>query len=160
MIDFTVTGDQAVMGRLRAMPPRIHAAIVASMQREMFALAAYVKAEKLTGQVLKTRTGTLRRKVNARVTETPETVTGQVGVKLAYAAIHEYGFDGSESVKAHTRTIHQAFGHPLAAPVVVQVQSFSRHMKMPERSYLRSALRERAPNIMAALELAAREATV
>lgn len=158
MIDFTITGDEAVIGRLRAMPPRIQAAITATMQREMIGLSGYIKAEKLSGQVLKTRTGTLRRKVNARVTASETAVTGQVGVQLAYAAIHEYGFDGTEQVRAHTRTIHQAFGHALASPVVVQVQSFSRHMKMPERSFLRAGLRERAPGILSALETAATEA--
>lgn len=101
-----------------------------------------VKESKLSGQVLKNRTGTLRRSINQRVDTTSTGVTGTVGTNKSYAAVHEYGFDGQVTVRAHMRQIKQAFGVALKTPKEIQVNSFSRHMRMPERSFLRSALRE------------------
>lgn len=141
MIQFTVVGDQAVVSMLQAKVPKLTAAVRNSVTRASIMLLAYVKANKLSGQVLKNRTGTLRRKINFRVTESPGKITGQVGVKLAYAAAHEYGFDGTVSVKASLRTIKQAFGRSIA-PVTFPVRSYTRHMHLPERSFLRSSLRE------------------
>jgi phage gpG-like protein len=105
-----------------------------------------VKERKLSGQVLKNRTGTLRRKINYQLRETPTEVSASVGVQLSYAAVHEYGFDGIVTVKEHLRTITQAFGRPIA-PVHVHRGAHQRHMKLPERSFLRSSLRENAPSI-------------
>src|SRR5450759_2228943 len=105
MISFSVEGDAAVVRMLQAKVPALTTAVRTSVTRATFALVAYVKANKLSGQVLKNRTGTLRRKINGRVTETSNSITGIAGVKLAYAAAHEYGLDIDESVRAHLRTI-------------------------------------------------------
>jgi phage gpG-like protein len=155
MISFTVQGDAAVVRMLQAKVPALNAAVRSSVTRATFALVAYVKANKLSGQVLKNRTGTLRRKINGRVSETSNSITGQVGVKLAYAAAHEYGFDGNENVRAHLRTIKQAFGREIA-PVTFQVQAYTRHVHLPERSFLRSSLSEMTP----AIQTMIREAVV
>lgn len=146
MISFSVDGDAAVVRMLQAKVPALTAAVRSSVTRASIMLLAYVKANKLSGQVLHVRTGTLRRKVNYRVTESANTVTGSVGVKLAYAAAHEYGFDGTENVREHLRTIKQAFGRSIA-PVTFTVHAHSRHMHLPERSFLRSSLRELTPEI-------------
>ena len=146
MISFSVDGDAAVVRMLQAKVPALTAAVRTSVTRATFALVAYVKANKLSGQVLKVRTGTLRRKINGRVSETSTAIMGQVGVKLSYAAAHEYGFDGDESVRAHVRTIKQAFGRSIA-PTTVSVRAFNRHIHLPERSFLRSSLREMTPEI-------------
>jgi hypothetical protein len=50
------------------------------------------------------------------------------------------------------RTITEAFGHPLKNPVRVQVSQFTRHMKMPERSFLRSAVADKKDEIMKELQ--------
>lgn len=101
-----------------------------------------VKAEKLSGQVLKNRTGTLRRSINYRVDVGFSSIVGTVGTNKEYAAAHEYGFDGEVTVKEHLRMIKQAFGQQLKTPKQITVSSHSRHMRLPERSFLRSALRE------------------
>ena len=140
MIDFTVSGDEAVIARLKRMSPAVQTAVSAAVTRACIMLTAVAKA-KVSGPVLKTKTGTLRRKINYRVVEGADSVVGTVGLKLAYGAIHEYGFDGSGTVKSYQRTIKEAFGHAIS-PRTVVVRSFTRHMKMPERSYLRSSLAE------------------
>ena len=142
------------------------------VSRLTIALLRMVKEQKLSGQVLKNQTGTLRRKVNQQVVSDDQAVVGKVGVKLSYAAAHEFGFDGMVTVKAHLRrakaqmalalrtrkdgsTFHSSNGKGQGE---ISVKSFERHMKLPERSYLRSALREMAPDIQAGLEAAVRKA--
>ena len=148
MIEFRVEGDQAVIKSLSARVPKLTRAIVNSVTRSSIMLVRYVKEKKLSGQVLKVRTGTLRRKVNYRVTQSPSEVVGAVGVKLSYAAAHEYGLDVQETVREHLRTAKQAFGRPIAG-VTFSVRAHTRHMKLPERSFLRSSLHELTPEIQA-----------
>ena len=65
-------------------------------------------SDKLSGQVLKNRTGTLRRSINQHVEETDTSITGILGADMdiaRYARAHEYGFRGTVQVPAHTRTI-------------------------------------------------------
>lgn len=158
MIAVTLSGDRAVALELRGMTLRVHDALRRAITRESLLLLAAVKEEKLSGQVLKTRTGTLRRSINRRQMETATGIRATVGTNVAYAAIHEYGFDGTQTVRAHMRQITRAFGRPLAASVMVSVGGFERHVNMPERSFLRSALAERRPAILAALEAAVAKA--
>lgn len=158
MIEFSVQGEDAVIRMLSAKVPKITASVHGSIMRASIMLVRYVKENKLSGQVLKNRTGTLRRKVNYRVTETAGAITGSVGVKLSYARSHEYGLDTEEYVKAHLRTIKQAFGRPIN-PVQVSVSAHTRHMKLPERSFLRSSLRELTPEIQAMIRAGVMGAT-
>lgn len=146
MITGKVVGDETLILRLNTMGPRLRERLKVAVTREAVALTRYVKEQKLSGQVLRNRTGTLRRKINYVVNEGVNDVTATVGVKLAYAGIHEYGFDGTETVREHLRTITQAFGRTIS-PVQVTVREFSRHMHMPARSFLRSSLQENAPAI-------------
>lgn len=141
MITSRITGDTAVLLKLRSMGIGIRDALRTAVRRESIALTRYVKENKLSGQVLKNRTGTLRRKINSSVRETPTSIVGSVGVRLSYAAAHEYGIDKTVSVREHLRTIKQAWGRPIE-PMSVAVQAHQRHMHSPERSFLRSSLRE------------------
>lgn len=54
----------------------------------------------------------------------------------AYAAAHQEGSNKQVTVKAHTRTIKEAFGVRLAKAVTVHVASYSRAMNLPARPYL------------------------
>lgn len=152
MIKITVN-DQAVMANLRSMGPRIREALRAAMTREAIALTRHTKEEKLSGQVLKNRTGTLRRSINFHVTENAAGVSASVGTNSKYGHAHEYGFTGAVSVREHLRTVKQAFGRPID-PVSVSVREHLRNMKLPERSFLRSSLRERTPSISEQLRAA------
>lgn len=59
-----------------------------------------------------------------------------VGSTLAYAAVHNDGFDGRVTVSAHVRRITKAFGRALKSPVNANVRSFTRAMHIPQREYL------------------------
>jgi phage gpG-like protein len=123
----------------------------------VFALSNKIKFEKLSGQVLKNRTGTLRRSITPTVKEGGSSVTGEVATNIEYAGVHEFGYSGSQSVKAHLRTIKQAFGRPLKSPVTQNVSAHSRHVNFPERSFMRTALNEMEPQIRAQFESALSE---
>lgn len=75
-------------------------------------------------------------------------VAGSYGVP--YAAIHEFGYNGPQTVSPHTRTITKAFGKPIS-PVTVQINGFTRYMRMPEKPYLRPAIKKQSRFIMGQL---------
>ena len=102
--------------------------------------------------------GRLRRSIFSTTTETATSVEGTVASSgdVKYARIHEYGFDGPETVAAHTRNIKQAFGRAIE-PKTIFVREFTRQMHMPERSFLRSALADMREEIGQGLKDAVRE---
>lgn len=159
MIVAEVVGAERVVAFLEALPERTRKVLKEEVNRLGLALLRKVKEEKLTGQALKVRTGTLRRGINLKVTETDAAFVASVGTNVAYARIHELGFDGTQNVQAHLRTIKQAWGMQLKSPVEVKVRAFTRHMKMPKRSFLATALSEMAPEISERLQAAVRGAT-
>ena len=60
----------------------------------------------------------------------------RIGTNVIYAAIHQYGFSGSQSVKAHKRTVTSIFGRRLSRPLEQRIGAFTRTMTMPARPFL------------------------
>lgn len=148
MIIFKINGDEDTQKMLRQSYPAVQEQVSRSITRLTLQLLTRVKEEKLSGQVLKNRTGRLRRSINSRFdTASGGKVAGYVGTNVEYAKIHELGFNGNMTVKAHLRQITQAFGKKLLSPKMVEVRSHSRHVNLPERSFLRSALKEMEPDV-------------
>lgn len=102
-------------------------------------LSNKIKSQKLTGNPLKVQTGLLRNSIHSTATSKNNIYTTNVGTNIRYAAIHEYGFRGSQSIRSHSRTITQAFGKPISSTTFT-VSSHTRNMHMPMRSFARSAL--------------------
>lgn len=142
----TVIGGEEAVARFKAMPTRLRIELSGGIARAALRLQAYVKGDKLSGGVLKVRTGRLRRSINERVIEETNKVTGIVGTNVEYAAVHEYGFTGTENVRAHLRQ--------LKSGATQNVRAHTRTVHMPERSFLRSALKDMAPEIRAEFEAA------
>jgi hypothetical protein len=161
MITVTVVGDRELIERFRALPGVLVQRLQPVMTRLMLGLQRTVKEAKLSGQVLKNRTGHLRASIAETVTASGDTVTGRVGIfsgpTVVYGRAHEYGFTGTVSVPAHTRTVSNAFGHAIA-PVSVSVRAHTRRLHLPERSFLRSALTEQRPAILDGLRAGIAEA--
>lgn len=124
------------------------------MERITVKLQNKIRAEKLSGQVLKVRTGKLRRSVERDVQESGQQVTGIVSDTASYAAAHEYGFQGTVAVREHMRTIKQAFGRPIDEKTI-SVRAHSMRMNLPERSFMRSALAEMSESGEIQAEMAA-----
>lgn len=114
-------------------------------------LLGMVKSDKLSGQVLNRKTGRLSRSINAKFENGGS--TGVVGTNVAYGKVHENG--GAYSIPAHMRMMKVAFGKPVQNPRMIEVRE---HIaRFPERSFLRTALRELEPEIQPALNKAIKE---
>jgi phage gpG-like protein len=88
-------------------------------------------------RVLRMPTGTLNRSLNYRLLETGEgemTIeAGSYGVP--YAAVHEFGYRGVVSIRAHIRHGNKAFGRTVK-PFAANASQHSRRMNMPARPYI------------------------
>jgi phage gpG-like protein len=148
MSTFTVNMKaEALLARLAGSQDRLKQELRIVLQRLAIKVQGQVKSDKLTGQVLHVRSGTLRRSINQKLFETKDGVYAQVGTNVKYAGIHEYGFDGVEHVSAHTRRSALQFSVGRSKRVrksegTINVRAFDRHMVMPKRSFLVSTLVE------------------
>lgn len=160
MIGGYLVGDAEVVAKLDGMGVSLREEMKAGIGRAVLKLQRMVVQDKLSGQVLKVRTGTLRRSIDQVVIDEGEKVAGVVSSNLKYARIHEYGFRGTVSVRESLRTIKQAFGRPIE-PRQVSVRSHSRRVDLPARSFLRSALAdlEASGAIRAEMEAAVQRAS-
>lgn len=152
MIYAHVITDQQLLAKIKGLWGQTRVEIVKSIWRVTLRLQRKVKEEKLSGQVLHVRTGTLRRSINAQVFDKATGIYGVVGTNVKYGAIHEFGFSGMQQVKAHFRMMKVAWGRPVREPRKILVSAHQRHVNLPERSFLRSALRDMGPEIKQELE--------
>ena len=138
----SITGGAETAERLRAAAKPLREALRGAVERSALDLVAHVKKDKLSGQVLKVRTGRLRRSINYKMTTDGDSTTATVGTNVAYARRFELGWKGLEQVKSHTRTIKTAFGKALPSPVVATVRAHKRQANQPARSFLVSSLED------------------
>jgi len=157
VISAELLGDGPALDRLRAQPDAANAGLARAIAKLGIALQGNVQQDKLSGEVLKVRSGALKSSIDVQIDKSAAGVTATVLSDLDYAAAQEYGFSGTVNVRASLRFIKQAFGHPIATKTV-SVRAHSRRMDLPERSFLRSALDDLAPDISAGVEDAMREA--
>jgi phage gpG-like protein len=150
MITAKITKGEDLGKKFRDSIPNIESGV----QKEIMRLALKMTGSvmnKLSGDILKVRTGRLRRSIHPEWDFKPGHMGATVGTNVEYAAIHEYGFKGTVQVKSFQREMTKAFGRPIA-PKQVTVSAHSRNINMPERSFLRSALKEMRPEIIEGLK--------
>jgi hypothetical protein len=153
----TVTGENAVVAHLSGIPSKVRQQLTAAMLRITIDLQGYVAGNKLSGQLLKRRTGTLARSIQHNVVSTKEGVTGVVGSRikegapLKYAYPLENGFDGDVPVKEHLRMMTTAFGRAVKEPRKITVKAHTAHRKIKAYKYLASSLAERRDSYLAQL---------
>ncbi len=158
MIHATMVGDQEIERWMAGRAAHLQNAVDTTMARLVIKLARKVKEEKLTGQVLKTGpTGTLRRSISPEVRSETRRITGIVGTNVVYAAIHEFGGRTSPHDILPKRARALAFRAPWGpgrgeGGLTVLARVHHPGSVIPERSYLRSALREMEPEIRQAFQ--------
>ena len=146
LITGEVLGGQTLMLSLQSRGQHIRGALRRAVHEGNTLLVKHIKMDKLSGQVLHRRSGHLSRAVHPVFEETGSQITGGAGVKLAYARIHEYGFDGVVNVREHLRRLkgtkrtNGAKGARRGGDGYTTVRAHTMHMKMPERSFMRSSL--------------------
>jgi hypothetical protein len=144
MFDVKVAGADELSRKIAAMPEAIRTAL--NQKRVELAQGLLDKiAAKLSGQVLNAGGGALRDSIAAGFDDDLSARIYSAG-DVKYAAAQEYGFDGEESVGAHSCEIREAFGKAIS-PKTIFVAAFSRHMHLPERSYMRASLDEMQDDI-------------
>lgn len=145
--------DSRVQLKLANLPSDIRRRLVETMTKIGYELADDVKTGKLSGQVLNVRSGLLRSSVGNETTDEGGRITTKVGVpgsRVPYAAIHEYG--GTINVPEVSGKL-MVFGQP----PVFTMHHKAYPVKMPERSYLRSTLTEKAPHYISQIADAIKE---
>jgi phage gpG-like protein len=150
LLKLDVLGKSELLERFQRRREAIISTMRTAMLLQMVRLANYVKTRKLSGQVLRNRTGTLRRSIVGTADVHGGEITGAVGTNVSYARAHEFG--GQFNVPGHWRTQSQAWGRDIA-PRSVFVRSHV--MTMPQRSFLRSSLLDRKEAIQKELQGAA-----
>lgn len=147
-VDKLIAKFDGYVGRLR---PQIKTA----MQKIAFTLVRYVQEKKLSGQVLHRRTGTLSRSIKGIVIDEPARIIGDVASRsggnapLKYAARWEYGYVGTEKVKAHIRRT--------ASGGTANVRAFVRNINSAARPYMKPSKEENRGYIKDTLQAAVRK---
>jgi phage gpG-like protein len=148
-----LVGDSELIARLSAMPGVVQSGIVRAVTRLALELEALVK-RKLSGDVLRVRTGVLRSSINNRVNQTATGVTASVGTNVSYAKFHEFGVPHEWEIRPRSA---RALAFEIGGRTIFAARVI--HPPLPERSFLRSALREMEPRIRSKLEAAVTQAT-
>ena len=120
-----------------------------------------MRATKLTGQLLKVRTGALRDSIDYQVGEDAEGVQARVGTlkkAVVYARIHEYGG------KTQAHMIYPKNGKFLKFAGKGGATVFSKGVKHPgskitEKKFLRGSLEEKKAEFFARIDAAVKKAT-
>jgi phage gpG-like protein len=151
MITAFLTGDTQVIARFNAMPGALRSGIVRAVTRLALETQRLVQ-QKLSGPVLAVRTGVLRSSINYRVQDSATEVTATIGTAVKYAKFHEYGVPHSWEIRPRSAKAlaFEIGGRSIFAARVI-------HPPLPERSFLRSALREMEPRIKEELQAAVGE---
>lgn len=160
MLRIELIGGEKIAAVLESKNERVQSRIESSIGASVLKLQRHIQNGKLSGQVLRVQTGTLRRSIDQLVVKQGDTVTGIVNTNVRYGVMHEYGFSGTVSVKSHLRQMKSAFGRPLKEARFVQIGAHSRQVNVPERSFLRSALRDLKPQIENSLRRAVENAMI
>lgn len=135
--------DQRVLRWLASSSSEIVQVLRVEMLRQMILVRDVIVGEKLSGEVLNTKTGTLRRAEHDSVQVSKLQIEGNVTVDPTaskYGPVHEYG--GTFNVKAHLR--RSSLGR--------QTEVRAHTVTYPERSFMRSTLAEMAPEIVSGLQ--------
>jgi phage gpG-like protein len=152
MISVSTAGLDAEISRLGALPQTLAARLAQEVERLGDVLRDRVERN-LSGEVLQQRSGRLAGSIAVDVQRSGFSASATVSSDSPYAAIHEYG----GTIPA--RTILPKSARALAFPWRGRQRFFKRvqlpPVTMPERSFMRSALEETAPEIRAAIEQAA-----
>lgn len=167
MIQGTIIGNKEILARYRRIRQKAVPALTKRMARVVIKLQAHVVKNKLSGQVLKVRTGTLRRSVHENVEVTSNNITGMVGTNMEYAAYHEYGFEGTVNVREHLRrTKAQAVEYKRSElkgkasnllatwkaqrqkEATITVRAHTREINYPAHSFLRSASKDLRQDVL------------
>lgn len=154
-----ITGSEALAAKFTVAGSSIQQEVSQSIKELTYELQEYIQANKVSGQVLNVKTGALRSHIYTRIDESSGITTGTVFIstnQVPYAGEHEYG--GTIRHPGGTAYLISSAGSrfiPNADPLADSLPRTSAHdIPMPERSYMRSGLKDFKDRILEALRAA------
>lgn len=158
MLNIRVTGSDDVARRFSGMPESVRRALLSRVLSLSIQLETYIKTQKLSGQVLKTVTGRLKRSIQHKITDNGSEIIGKVfsSGDVPYAAIHEFG--GKTSPHTITPVKAKALAFMMEGKQVFAAVVHHPGSRIPMRSYMRSSMSDMRQQIRSELEQAVRSA--
>jgi hypothetical protein len=156
IVDLILQGDLEASARMQGFPDRLLPLLVQKLNTVHTQLQRHIVSNKLSGQVLKSHTGNLKRNIlQLPATVQGYTVTAGVGLgkNARYGLAHEFGADIPERTPVNAKALSW-IGADGARVFAMRARAFH----LPERSFLRSAFTEFQTNIEEAAASAHREA--
>jgi len=155
-IELLITGDLEARARMQGVPARLVPILIGNLNTVHTQLQRHIVSDKLSGQVLKSHTGNLKRAILQIPAEAEgQTVTAGVGLgsEAKYGLAHEFGADIPERVPKNAKALHW-IGADGASVFAMRARAF----RLPERSFLRTGFAEFQPQIIDAVRSAIDEA--
>jgi hypothetical protein len=176
-----------VVRSLKASDAAVLPAIAISLKDALLQAVGVIQMEYLQGPrpaKLGEITGRLRNSINSDVFVSNKGVVGRIGTNLSYGAFHEFGFHGTENVRAHTRVTSVVNQKGATVPAVIfqkkgkeivakrrslgrlaqqpgnfaartqQVRAHTRKIDYDGRPFVRPGLEQTLPNIQAQVDKA------
>lgn len=150
-IDLILVGADRLEAEFRSLPDAVQRAVSAKMQSLVLKVEAETKS-KLSGRVLNVRSGALRRSIQSRVTSLRALVRGSIfsAGDVKYGAIHEFGGTTPPHIIEAKEAKSLAF--LMGGKMMFRKRVNHPGSKMPERSFLRSSLKDLTDDIIDGLE--------
>lgn len=142
-----VFGKDEMIARYKRVVSQLPQTVTNSMQTQMTRLADYVRADKLSGQVLQRRTSKLSRSIYGTASASGGQVTGKIGSRgVPYANIWENtGSKAHTIVPVHAKALAFEIGGKLVFAMSVNIP------QQAPRPFLKPAMKERQDSIIQAL---------
>lgn len=165
MIEISISSNaEKILRQMQGLTPRMAAGIAKAMDRQNQLTIGHSQRSYLSGprpQRLGVRTNRLRGSlVAAPARVSGNAIISAIGTNVAYAGIHERGFNGRVTVRAHSRNLFRTFrtgGGAVFDPKTgrisrtkprdvalltgaTTVRAHARTMRMPARPYLAPAI--------------------
>lgn len=164
MIGIQILNAERVITGLNLRVDKVRTGAKSALDAWAYELADYIKANKLSGDPLNRRSGRLSSSVHPVDNSSADTISAGAGggAGVPYAKIHEYG--GTINHPGGTAYFFSAllgrtFFVSNASAMAASLPRTQPHtIDMPERSYMRSGLRDKAPSGIEALRAAVKEA--
>jgi len=148
MITGEVKNPTAVPNAMRQAAGQVNSALDRAVLSLAIKMTGLVK-QKLSGDVLKVRTGRLRRSIHYELDKQSNRVTATVGTNVEYAKTHELGLTIPAHIIQPKRA--KALRFEMGGRIVFAKRVNMPAKKMPQRSFLEASLRQMAPEIQATL---------
>ena len=154
MITARLVGDDAVLAWLRAAPDLVASGLGRAITTLGIELQRKIQENKLTGQTLAARSGSLESSSNLQIDQSDNRIAATVSSGNGYT--HARSFAGAVDVGVNLRRITKAFGRPIPRKAV-SMRSYHRRVSISHGSFLQSALEGMDPAIRDEAEAALRE---